>query len=544
MAISGLHIGLAAGSAFAVAWGLLSIFCTGSNVRDLALFCAVAAAAAYALLSGFAVPARRAMVMAILFAIAMVCRRQLAPSRGLAMCCLLLLGTDPLAALSPGFKLSFTAVACLFWVACHTSCAPVWLPPGRTARFMQACTRLGVMQMALLFGLFPLTALIFARATLVAPIANLLALPVFNLVTVPAGLLAMLFDPFSRSAADLFLRIAHVSIAAVLYVVGTVAELPGAGLTVRRLSGAILIGALLPALWVMIPRGWPGRHIAWVAIAATLLYRPPAPPDSCIDITVLDVGQGLAAVLRTSRHTVVYDTGPVFRSGGNAAELVVLPFLAAQGIRKIDLLVVSHADLDHAGGIESLTRRIPVRRILAGETLPAVDAAYDSCRAGGHWFRDGVRFAVLHPDGERRWAGNDASCVLQVDGGDFRMLLTGDIEAAVERQLLRRGLLGQSDLVIVPHHGSRTSSSAAFVDTLQARTAVVSSGYRNRWGFPKPDVAARWRDSGALVLTTADAGAISQRLCTGGGHGPIRRQRTAGRQFWSDPGGSPDISPD
>lgn len=535
MAISGLHIGLAAGFAGILTWLLLALAGVRGNLRDCAFIAAAGAAIAYALVSGFAVPARRAMLMTAIFATATVSRRRLQSGHVLALSCLLLLLLDPLASLAPGFQLSFAAVACLLASAAPLVRLPGRLPGGSLAVLFSAPARLGRMQMALLLGLFPLTVLIFDRATLVAPLANVVVLPIFNFVTVPAGLLAMLIDPLSAAGATTLLEISHESILLVLGVVSVLAELPGAGISVAQLAGPALLVALLPAMWVLLPRGWPGRHVAWLALAATLLHRPAAPPRGCVEITVLDVGQGLATVLRTAGHTLVYDTGPAFRGGGDAASLVVAPYLVGRGVRRFDTLIVSHADLDHSGGVSSLLERVPADRVLVGEWLERPDIAQERCVAGQRWHWDGITFTIRHPPPTVRFSGNDASCVLQVEIGDDRILLTGDVEARVERRLLSQKEFGRVSLVVVPHHGSRTSSSRDFVATLDADRAVVSAGYGNRWGFPKDDVVERWRTSGAEVLTTAETGAVMQRYCADGRRYPPRRHRAESRRFWSDP---------
>ena len=298
------------------------------------------------------------------------------------------------------------------------------------------------------------------------------------------------------------------------------------------LSGwSVLLIAGPTMLWVILPQGWPGRGLALLAFAAALLHEPAAPKHSCLSADVLDVGQGLAVVLRTETHSLLYDTGPAFRSGSNAADFTVIPFLRYRGISTLDVLVVSHSDLDHAGGVSSILGHFEPGRIRVGE--PDVTPGHP-CRSPEQWEWDDISFAVIHPEAKSAWRGNNASCVILITVGEHKLLITGDIEAEAERSILQQGLIGPVDIVIVPHHGSRTSSVLQFVDELRPSVALVAAGYRNRWGFPKPDVRARWQSAGAAVLTTADSGALSFQLCAGEALGVVREHRSDEKRMWHD----------
>jgi competence protein ComEC len=266
-------------------------------------------------------------------------------------------------------------------------------------------------------------------------------------------------------------------------------------------------------------------------MAAVFLYQPVRPPPGCADIDVLDVGQGLSVIARTHGHALVYDTGPAYRSGGSAAESVVLPFLARAGIRRVDTLIVSHSDADHAGGVVPLVSAIDVDRVLVGEDLPGLRR---HCRAGMHWQADGVAYRILYPGPAPMPEGNDASCVLLLEAGSYRLLLTGDIGKVAERWLLDGHAELRADAIVVPHHGSRTSSTPAFVRAVSPRLAIVSAGFRNRWGLPTADVVARWRSSGARVLNTATSGGIEVRICADGGIVEVIGQRSERRRIWHE----------
>ena len=249
------------------------------------------------------------------------------------------------------------------------------------------------------------------------------------------------------------------------------------------------------------------------------------------------MGQGLAVVVQTREHVLLFDTGASYRGGSSAAQQVVLPFLRSRGIRRIDWLIVSHADNDHAGGVRVLVDELREGRlgpVFAGESLPDILLNVADCSAGQRWTVDGIEFAVLHPEIDSRRDGNNASCVLEVRAGRHALLLTGDIEVAAERALIQRGLLRPVDVVLIPHHGSLTSSSKPFVDSTRPSLAIASAGYGNRWNFPRQRVVDRWQAAGAQVLDTATSGAISLSLCSTDGIRWLRRERQQQRRFWHD----------
>ncbi len=534
MAISGLHIGLAAGGVMVLAWALLALYCRRINVRDTALVIAVLAAGMYAAVSGFAVPARRAFLMALLAAAAVLLRRKPDIATLLSIPCLVLFFANPVSIHAPGFKLSFAAVAILLWsLQRHVRYRP--LPGGPLVRnAMRNLCRLGTLQIVLLTGLFPLTVLIFGRFSVVAPLMNLLVLPIFNFVTVPFCLIGMIFTGPLQQLGDPLLVVAHDSIRLVLSMVSLVADLPVMRIAIHPPDGLAVALVCLPVMHVLFPSGWPGRKIAWIAIAAALLQRPAVPPPGCLDYHILDVGQGLAVVLRAGADTVLFDTGPSFRSGSSTADLVVIPFLRSRAISKLDILIVSHADQDHAGGVQAIASQFPIGRTLVGETVDGVGLTQSRCSKAAAWVSNGVRFQFLHVPRDIAWEGNNASCVLQVATGRHKLLLTGDIETPVEALLLKNSLLGRVNTVVVPHHGSRTSSSQDFVNALSPDLAIVSAGFGNRWGFPKTDVVRRWEMAGARLLETATTGAISQRICTDTGVETLRLERRDARKYWHE----------
>jgi competence protein ComEC len=283
---------------------------------------------------------------------------------------------------------------------------------------------------------------------------------------------------------------------------------------------ALLLG-LLGALWLFLPRGVPLR---WLGLLLFLpLLRPPlrVPADGAFQVWVLDVGQGLSVLLRTRDHALVYDAGARYPSGFDLGEAVVLPSIHALGISRLDMLMISHGDNDHAGGAEAVANAFPRAARYAGE--PArMRLPMRQCVAGQSWRWDGVRFRVLSPargEGDR---DNDSSCVLLVEGRSGRLLLTGDISSKVEPKVAAALGPGPRPFMLVPHHGSKTSSSAAFIGAVRPSMALVSAGWRNRFGHPKSEVLARYASAHVPVFNTAVEGAIPLQFPA---DGPPRRSR-------------------
>jgi competence protein ComEC len=324
------------------------------------------------------------------------------------------------------------------------------------------------------------------------------------------------------------------------------AQTPGGAWAQHRpLPVALLFGGFGIAL-VLAPRGVPGRWLGCVALLPLWLLVPPRPPPGAFRVTILDVGQGTALFVQTHAHTLLYDTGPRWHEAADAGGRVVVPVLRAAGVRAIDTLIVSHRDLDHAGGALSVLQQVPVVTALS-----SLDAAHPvvarqrergqhrRCERGQAWVWDGVRFEVLFPqprhydDAARKT--NDLSCVLRVGGAHGTALLTGDIEAISEAALLddARELL-PADLLVAPHHGSRTSSTPAFVAAVAARYVVFTTGHRNRFGHPRADVVDRYVRRGAATYRTDRLGALAFDLAPPGPGPPVSERERAPR-YWHDP---------
>ncbi len=532
MAISGLHIGLAASVAYALVLVVSGILRAPGNHHMLALIAAVAVAFFYAYVSGFAVPARRAMLMIVLLTGAAIWRRQTSPTLVLCAACVAIVISQPLASMAPGFKLSFGAVLLLIWIALrHSTMASCRSLPHRA---LHAIRSLAELQILLLFGLLPLTVLLFQRVAIAAPLVNLFAVPLFSIVTVPMTFAGLILDGPLQPFGDRALLLAAGSVDALERGIAGAASAEAASVAVPAIGGFAWLLVALPLLLVVLPPGWPGRYLAWLGLVALLMYKPVGPGPDCVHVEVLDVGQGLAAVIRTSNHVAIFDTGPAFRQGNSMAERVVLPYLKSRGVERVDRVIVSHADLDHSGGLTDLLANTVVDEILVGEPVSITESRIRRCVAASGWRWDGIDFRFISPLAGVHADGNDASCVLVVSVGPYSAVLTGDIEQPTEHRLVRDNMISRADVVVVPHHGSRTSSTTAFVRTLSPSLAIVSAGFDNRWGFPKAEVVARWESTGAKVLNTATSGAIAVRLCRRSGIVSVVEHRPAQHRIFHE----------
>jgi competence protein ComEC len=526
LAISGLHISMVAALAAWLGGGIVrwrgaqALRLTAIHGQALA---GAGAAFLYSLLAGWSVPTQRTLVMLAVYFVARCCQRHgsTADTLGIALIAVLLL--DPFAPLAVGAWLSFGAVAIIaLALRGHTRrAAPV-------ANFAR-------MQLLMAVGLAPLLIAAFGSLSLLAPLANAVAVPFFSFLIVPLVLLGALLAAVSLAAGSWWLGAVAWLLEQAWWVLQFLADQPLAVVYLPAPSLLVQLAMLCGAVLWVVPGIWPLKLVALMLCLPAFLDAPRTPQPGEFTMTVLDVGQGSAHVIETHRHVLVYDAGPAFRSGRDTGELVLLPYLRSRGIRHIDLLIVSHDDLDHRGGVRSLLAGLPVRRVMFGPSVRSAPSQKwpmlrQPCQRGLAWTWDAVNFDMQHPGATSYARDNDSSCVLRVAAAGGSVLLTGDIERAAEDALLAAGIV-PSDIVLVPHHGSRTSSSAEFVAAVHARWAVVSAGYRNRWGMPKQDVVERWQASGAQLLLTSEHGAIQ---FTVGAHGigPPRRYRAAERRYW------------
>jgi competence protein ComEC len=500
MSISGLHVTLVSGLAAWLAaffWRRVPGLPLRLPARKAGAAVAIGAALGYTLLAGFAVPAQRTFYMVSVVALSLWCGRMPSPARTLALALAVVVLLDPWAPLAPGFWLSFGAVALIFYVATG------WSAPERRPR---QWVRL---QWAITVGLAPAALLLFGQISLAGPLANALAIPLVSVVITPLALVAALLP------AQPLLGLGATLVQWLLQFLEFCATLPGALWQQHVPAPWSVALALAGVAWMLAPRGIPGRACGAALMAPALAVLPPAPAAGEAWITTFDVGQGLAVLVRTAGRSLLYDAGPAFGSEADSGGRIVVPALRAAGIASIDLLVLTHEDSDHVGGALSVLESVEVQALAS--SLPAAHAlnafvpAPRRCQAGLGWEWDGVRFEFLHPQpGRQPSSRNNESCVLHIRTQGGAALLTGDIERTAETLLVQR--VPASTVLLVPHHGSRTSSSAAFIAAVRPRWAIVPAGYRNRFGHPSAEVLERYRAAGVGLLRTDLDGAVSTRL--------------------------------
>lgn len=518
-AISGLHIGLVAGLA-ALLVRLLHLLWPGLGLRlplpQGAALAAIVAAGLYAVIAGLSLPTLRTVIMLAAVLLALLLRRQVRMGQSLALAALLLWLLDPLALLTPGFWLSLGGV---FWLL---ACVP------RGQGWRAALTGLVRAQLVLGLALLPLSALFFGGSSLVGLPLNLLAVPWVTLLVVPILLLGMLCLPLP-SLAEPLLAVAGHGMAWLWDLSAAAADAPGAYLHLPEPSAWALCLALGALLILLAPRGVPGRPLAALALLPLLWPAQRQLDSGAFQVDMLDVGQGLSVLVRTASHSMLYDTAARSRGGFDLGDAVVVPALRQLGVRRLDRVLVSHGDIDHAGGLGAISRAHPQAELLSGEPRRVGGRL---CQAGERWVWDAVHFELLHPPEHFPELGNESSCVLRIRGAGGTALLPGDIGHAVESRLLREHADGLSaELLVVPHHGSRGSSSRAFVSTVAPRWAAISAAAGNRFGHPHPEVSERYASLGAELLQSAHLGRISWLFDARGARIEAVERRDR-RRFW------------
>ncbi len=503
VAISGLHIGLAATLGHLLAsllWRLFGAWRLRVSRPVFAAGVALLFAVVYAALAGFSLPTQRALLMLAVWLGAVIFQRPLQPWRGFSLALLAVLLLDPLAAFSASFWLSFSAVALIFYLFVGRL--------QREARWLQ----LGRVHLALALGLSPLLLLFFQQGSLIAPLANLLAVPWVSLLVVPLSLLAAVMLPLSDAVSGWLFSAADSALLLLWSLLQRLADLPWAAWSFAISSLWLLLPTILALLLLLAPRGFPARWLCLPLLMPLFLWQPARPQQGELWLTVLDVGQGLSVLLQTAQHTLLYDTGAKFSPRFDAARAVILPTLRVQRIERLDRLILSHNDLDHVGALQPLLDRFPVRRLSSGQPESWPQLQVDACRAGQRWSWDGVRFEFLHPTEAVQKSDNNYSCVLKVSSDYGAVLIPGDIEKPVEKQLLKSGQDLSATLLIAAHHGSRSSSSWDFIQAVQPRYVIYSTGYRNRFHHPHPTVVERFKRLGVAGFNTAEVGAVRVRF--------------------------------
>jgi competence protein ComEC len=500
LAISGLHVGLVAGLIFLLVrriWGWLPGLAIRWPSIKAAALAALLGAAGYAVLAGFALPTRRAFIMIAVATLAVLWQRPVAASRVLALALMVVLILEPTAPLHGGFWLSFGAVATiLYYVA------------ARSQHNLTLLQWIGL-QLAIFLALLPITLMLFQQMTLLSPLANLIAIPWVSVTVVPLTLLSVLAGVLSETLQYGLLMLAELTLDWLWAFLEWLANLPGARIAWPTPPAWTLWFALPSVALLFGPPGLPGRWLGVLLYLPVLWFPIKIPYPGEVWFTLLDVGEGLAAVVRTAKHSLVYDTGPWRSAQFNAGSAVLVPFLRRQGVTDVDTLMVSHADNAHMGGARSLLESVQIDRILTSSPFKVPIKGAQPCRAGMSWEWDKVRFHILHPPKKNIFFRDDASCVLLVESQFGQILLTGDIGMPAMAAIVDSYGTGLASQVLVAS-GAREPPTTAFLAAIQPRNVLFSTGYKSR--YPTSATLKRYRATGASILNTARDGAITFRL--------------------------------
>jgi competence protein ComEC len=526
LAISGLHIGLAAVLGFYLGRLVLLFFPYCAYIKAAVVLpwsVAWMTALGYSALSGFGVSTQRALIMLSVATLVIVSRRRIHPGLGWMIAMALVLLVDPLAPLRAGFWFSFTAVAVLLILFTpRYENMPVW-------------RRMLLAQFGISLVMAPMGMYWFQQASPTGLLANLVAIPVVSLLAVPLILvgLIVLWLP-GPIAAWLFTAAGHTLHFLFLFLQQLAAIQPDqlAATRIPGLTSTVL--AMLGALLIMMPRGLPGRYVGAVLMLPMLfpMANPVARHGAQVDM--LDVGQGLSVLVGSRDFLMVYDTGPgnglEGESSWDMVDGTIHPMLISRG-RVPDLVIASHADLDHAGGLSRLQDIYPKAHFLA--SLPVRLGNISECRTFDSWSSDGLDFEVLHPTIGLPYRGNDSSCVISVEGAGLSLLLSGDISQVIEKRLAPE-LTGHFRILTAPHHGSSTSSSVELINAVNPELVLISAAANNRFGFPRDDVIRRYQQANVRILNTAVCGGLRIKTRHDGSY-TVTTARASRRAIWRWP---------
>lgn len=528
MSISGLHVTMVSGLVFALAYGVWRRSARQVlrlPARKAAVLAGLLAALIYTLLAGFEVPAQRTLYMLTVMAAALWMNRMGSALAVLSTALLVVVLIDPWAVLAAGFWLSFGAVGVILYVSVGRVDRAHWL------------TTWARVQWAVTLALMPALLAMFQQVSIISPVANALAIPLVSFLVVPLTLVGMLLP------VDWLLQMAHAVMAACLWALEWMSALPAAVWQQHAPPGWAVALAVAGAAILLMPRGVPLRWtgIAWF-LPLFLAAPPPLNPGEA-RLTVLDVGNGLAVAVRTRNHALLFDTGPSYGPNMDAGNRLIVPYLRAAGVKALDMLIVSHDDVDHYGGASSVLQAMPVAQLLT--SVPELDPLRfeaeraGPCFAGQGWDWDGVRFDVLHPTrdsyNDAAIKDNNRGCVLRIAAGKHVALIPADIEARAEQSLLAASPEQlRAQVLVVPHHGSKTSSIPEFVRAVDPRIVIYPVGYRNRFGHPHVDVEQRYLLQGSHVYRSDRDGAVTVNLGAAETIN-VTPHRATYRRYWQTP---------
>ena len=534
LAISGLHIGLVSGLFFILGrwlWALSGSLPLYLASQRFAALSGLFGALMYAALAGFAIPTQRALVMLSIWMLSHFFYRKIAITDIIATSLLAVLIIDPFAAMDVSFWLSFVAISIIaYGMTCRVN--------GNISWWRSGWWKWGRVQYLIAVGLFPLLVLWFQQVPLVGIFANIVAVPYISLLVIPLVLLGIILLVFVFPAGEFVLQLAGQALSVLWpfldYCSGLEFNLWHSASPSTLAFSSGMIGVLI----ILLPKGIPARWIGVIWLLPLLFPQSEKPEFGDFWLTQLDVGQGLASVIQTQNHSLIYDTGDRYSEQFNAGKAVIIPFLKYQHIQHPDLLIVSHGDRDHIGGTSDILAQYFEIHVLTSVREKITHPYLDNCVEGQRWRWDGVDFEILNPtlsaSMQGNIQGNNASCVLKVGNAQGSVLLTGDIERTVESRLVRSSRSKEklsATVLIAPHHGSKTSSSTFFIDAVSPKYVVFPVGYRNRFGFPKQDIISRYESRQVKMLNTARDGALAFKFEASGIS--FIRHRQQNWRFWT-----------
>ena len=504
-AIAGLHIGFVAGIAFWIisfGWRRLGNLSLYFPTPQAAALVSLLTAIFYSAMAGFSLPTTRAVIMIGVFLLAILWRRHLAPTRALLLALWIILILNPLTPLTSSFWLSFAAVALLIYgMSGRLNKKKTWWRHWLHAQWLIAV------------GLIPLLLLFFQQVALAGLVANIIAIPYVGLIVLPLSLLAsLLWVIVPYWGYELWLLAAHL-LAGCWLILQKIATINWLQWHTAISNNKLMLAASIGVLLLLAPRGFPLRWFGIIGLLPLGWWQAPAPAAGEVWFTLLDVGQGLSAVVRTQHHVLIYDTGAKFYDGFDMGDAVVVPYLRVNNIRQVDMLVISHGDNDHMGGAQSVLAETHVKSIMTSVPERFAPGLAKSCQQGQSWQWDNVTFTFIYPPIGQPNLDNDSSCVLRITTGKNSILLPGDIEHKSENYLVKNEAeFLPATILVAPHHGSITSSTPAFVAAVQPHYVFYPIGYLNRYGFPAPAIIARYQQANAIQYDTVTAGTISVKI--------------------------------
>lgn len=525
MAISGLHIGMIASFGYLIIrliWFIFPSLALITPRQQAGILTGVLLAFIYALLAGFTVSTQRAFIMVATIAIALLLRRHFSMPQILMLALLAILVVDPFSTFDAGFWLSFSAVALIFYLLGQNKHESRWFIAIR-------------IQLLISLAMIPLTTFLFGSASWLSPVANIVAIPWVTLFVVPFALLGISLQEFLPVFANFCFDICLWAIDVLILFLKLLSNIPESTLFLSKPPLVLVIMSIVGVLWLFAPKGLPAKWLGFLLILPVFIYKPSELKEGAFEFVLLDTGQSLASIVKTRNHSLVYDTGYGSPNGFNIGEKVVVPYLNSQGIRDIDHLVVSHLDNDHRGGLEAILEQLNVQKLSASEIPDDIDKTTNLCKAGQSWEWDGVLFTFLNPvEDTHHKKQNNRSCVLKVENKHHSLLLTADIEKEAEKVLLKqKNKQISSEILLIPHHGSKTSSTISFLKAVNPSLAIVNAGYRNRYRFPTQQIRERYQLLGIPILNTAEEGAITITFPADNAPFQWNSERSNNAHFWN-----------